>query len=516
MLQRLFTWLYGRLGAFYPPAFLVFELQSAWLVLVGTIGLFALYYDASASEFLTLLAIGAGLSAATMAVALLRTLRNMGPLRAWINGARDPAQTAEAWQIAANMPLVRIRRDLWLPIFCVALPGSVAGVVILGLHPLAFAPLFAGSLVALGYSGILHYLYLEAGLRPVLVDISRELPPLLQVGRGAIPLRYKLLAALPMINVITGLTAAVLSANGDGGADFGIEVLLATGVAFAISLELSVMLTKSLMRPIEDLGKGMVAVREGRYDHAVPVTTADELGELSAAFNQMVAGLAERERLREAFGTYLDREVAEFILSDGFSPEGFEVDVSILFCDVRDFTRFAAEADAQEVVSSLNSLFEAIVPVIARNGGHVDKFVGDGLLAVFGAPENFPDHADRAVLCAVEMAEVVNHGDSGLLPIGIGVNSGPVVAGSIGGGGRLNYSVIGDPVNVASRVESVTRESGDDVLFTKATRDLLSHTIEVTPRGEHEIRGRDERVELFAATVVTREHRVTEVPGGLL
>jgi adenylate cyclase len=173
--------------------------------------------------------------------------------------------------------------------------------------------------------------------------------------------------------------------------------------------------------------------------------------------------------------------VAEFILSDGFSPEGFEVDVSILFCDVRDFTRFAAEADPQEVVSRLNAQFETVVPVIARHGGHVDKFVGDGLLAVFGAPESYPDHADRGVRCAVEMAEVVNHGDSRLLPIGVGVNSGRVVAGSIGGGGRLNYSVIGDAVNVASRVESVTRESGDDVLLTSTTRELLSHTIRGLP-----------------------------------
>jgi adenylate cyclase len=208
--------------------------------------------------------------------------------------------------------------------------------------------------------------------------------------------------------------------------------------------------------------------------------------------------------------------VAEFILSDGFSPEGFEVDVSILFCDVRDFTRFAAEADAQEVVSRLIARFETVVPVIARHGGHVDKFVGDGLLAVFGAPESYPDHADRAVRCAVEMAEVVNHGDSGLLPIGLGVNSGRVVAGSIGGGGRLNCSVIGDAVNVASRVESVTRESGDDVLFTSTTRELLSRTIEVSPRGSYELRGREEPVELFAPSVETRGRRVTEVPGGLL
>jgi adenylate cyclase len=251
-------------------------------------------------------------------------------------------------------------------------------------------------------------------------------------------------------------------------------------------------------------------VREGRYDVSVPVTTADELGDLSAAFNQMAKGLAEREKIREAFGTYLDREVAEYILSEGFSPEGVELDVSLLFCDVRDFTRFAAEAEAPEVVGRLNELFETIVPIVARHGGHVDKFVGDGLLAVFGAPEPYPDHADRAVRAAVEMAQVVNLGDSHPLRIGIGVNSGPVVAGSIGGAGRLNFSVIGDAVNVAARVEAATRELDEDVLFTAETRDRLSGTVEVRPRGSHLLKGRGDPVALFAPVVETRAHAVAE------
>ena len=111
----------------------------------------------------------------------------------------------------------------------------------------------------------------------------------------------------------------------------------------------------------------------------VPLTTGDELGELAASFNEMVEGLAERERLREVFGTYLDKEIAEYILSEGFAEEGEEVEVSVLVCDVRDFTSFAARASAKEVVSRLNELFEVIVPIVGRHGGHVDKFLGDGL-----------------------------------------------------------------------------------------------------------------------------------------
>ena len=172
---------------------------------------------------------------------------------------------------------------------------------------------------------------------------------------------------------------------------------------------------------------------------------------------------------------------------------------------MRDFTGFAADAEPQEVVAWLNQLFEAVVPIVARHGGHIDKFVGDGLLAVFGAPEPHRDHADRALRAAVEMAQTANHGDSDLLRIGVGVNSGPVVAGSIGGAGRLNFSVIGDPVNVAARVEATTRDLGVDVLITEATRALLSEDVEVVSHGPHELRGKPEPVELFEPVVQTAE-----------
>ncbi|MEK6276526.1 MAG: adenylate/guanylate cyclase domain-containing protein [Actinomycetota bacterium] len=505
--QRVFTWFYRRLGRWYPAAFISFELQSSWLITLGTLGLFAFYYDAPKDDFLLMLAIALALTGATIAIALYRCIGYLKPVSAWIASDRqDPALATKAWGTAIGMPLELIRRDMKLPIFGVAVPGSLIAPFVLDLSPWAFFPILGGSLVSVGYSGILHYFAVEGGMRPIVVDINRVLPPRLSTGQKAIPLRFKLMAALPMINVITGLTAAALSeGSGGGGAALGIDVLIATAVALAISLELSVLLARSILRPINDLGHGIDAVRRGDFDHAAPVTTADELGELSAAFNQMVAGLAERERIREAFGTYLDKEVAEYILSEQFAPEGFEVEVSLLFCDVRDFTGFASDADAKEVVAALNRLFETVVPVIGRHGGHVDKFVGDGLLAVFGAPEPFRDHADRAVGAGVEIVQCVNHGEGELLEVGVGINSGPVVAGSIGGGGRLNFSVIGDAVNVAARVESATRQLDEEVLITVTTRDELSETIEVKPCGPQLLRGKEEPVELFAPVVQTVE-----------
>jgi class 3 adenylate cyclase len=144
-----------------------------------------------------------------------------------------------------------------------------------------------------------------------------------------------------------------------------------------------------------------------------------------------------------------------------------------MFLDVRGFTTLSESAEAHEVVGHLNRLYDVVVPVILRHGGHANKFIGDGLLAVFGAPERHADHADRAVAAALEIARAVNDGAAGSLRVGLGVNSGTVVVGTIGGGGRLDFTVIGDTVNTAARVESATRQTGDDVLITGETRNRL-------------------------------------------
>jgi adenylate cyclase len=501
------TWLYRRLGSRYPAAFLTFELGTApFIITAVTLGLLSFYYDATTGEFLTVLWIAEAVCALAVGVVLARSYPRLRPITRWIAGERDSDPTARAWSTAVGLPLDLIKRDLPIPVLLTVTPGCVAAVVFLDLRWYDFFPIFVGSLAALGYSLILHYLAVEGGMRPVLVDINRAVSPRLTARVSALPLRVRLMAALPLINIITGLVVAALTSGGQGDQGLGFDVLIAVGVATTISLELTVLLSKSILRPIADLQRATDAVREGKYDQAVPVTTGDELGELAASFNQMVDGLRERERIREAFGTYLDKEVAEYILSEGFDERGVELEVSILFCDVKDFTRFAAGAEATEVVRCLNELFELVVPIVAEHGGHVDKFVGDGLLAVFGAPEPFEDHADRAVRAAIEMARKANHParEQGLR-IGVGVNTGRVVAGSIGGAGRLNFSVIGDPVNVAARVEAETRETGDEVLITPETKRRLHEDFELEPRGARELKGIEEPVELYAAVIGERE-----------
>src|SRR5207244_12027585 len=152
-----------------------------------------------------------------------------------------------------------------------------------------------------------------------------------------------------------------------------------------------------------------------------------------------------------ACGAFVAPALTERVLAEGTDLRGEEIDVSILFVDVRGFTTFAERAAAHEVVATLNDLYEAVVPVIRRHGGHANKFIGDGLLAVFGAPERHADHALRAVAAAREIAQLVPRGRGGDLEVGVGVNSGRVVVGTIGGGGRRAFTVIGDRVNTVAR-----------------------------------------------------------------
>ena len=155
--------------------------------------------------------------------------------------------------------------------------------------------------------------------------------------------------------------------------------------------------------------------------------------------------------------------------------------MSIMFVDVRGFTSFAERSDATEVVAALNALFEVMVPIVAEHGGHVDKFLGDGLLAVFGAPEGYRRPRRPRGRRGARARRGRSTGPGPSCAIGVGINTGPVVAGSIGGAGRLNFSVIGDAVNLAARVEAATRDTGDDLLITRATRDAL------TPPGRRDV-----------------------------
>jgi class 3 adenylate cyclase len=270
---------------------------------------------------------------------------------------------------------------------------------------------------------------------------------------------------------VTGVTVSGLSTQERASlSDLGLDVVVALIVAFTISFEITVLITKSIIGPVRELLASTERVKGGDLSARVPVVSGDEIGGLARSFNEMMTGLEEREALREAFGSYVDPDVADRVLAEGQTLEGEDVELTVMFVDMCNFTAFAERASARETVALLNELFGLVVPILARHGGHANKFIGDGVMAVFGAPNRLPDHARRAVDAAREIADAVDEHFGERLRIGIGINSGPASVGSVGGGGRLEFSVIGDTVNVAARVEQLTRETGDTVLLTEATR----------------------------------------------
>jgi class 3 adenylate cyclase len=483
---------------------LALQYQFAHLVAAGGVGLLRLYQDMSTWQFVRILLVSEALVLLDNTFSLRATFCLIRPADPWLRGHRTPDTAIDAWRALAGLPLdfLRALRFAWIGVSI--LPITIYMYYELGTPGAAtFFILIAGTAVVLMYGVFLRFFMTELILQPVIADIADELPDGAELGKRTVPLKWRLLAALPAINIITGVTVAGLSGRGHSSLeDLGVNVLVAIGVAFTISFELSVLLSRSILQPLFQLRRGTERVAAGDLSVRVPVTGTDEAGLLAGSFNQMMQGLQERERLHEAFGAFVDPQVADRVLTEGTMLEGEEVEVTIMFLDIRSFTAFAERSSAAEVVTRLNEFFELVVPVISRRGGHANKFIGDGLLGVFGAPDRLGDHADRAVNAALEVATLVREAYGDELRIGIGVNSGPVVAGTVGGGGHVEFTVIGDAVNTAARVEEVTRQTGDDILITEATRCLLEGcTVECEERAMAELKGKSERVRLWAPII---------------
>jgi class 3 adenylate cyclase len=502
--------LYRRLGPRYFLVYLAIEGVSAFLIALGTTGLLTLYEPIAVSDFLVILGATELASATLFAWGLRRTLPYARPMLDWVKGRRgDPVA---AWRSAVALPQEFVARTDKEAVVFLAVPIAIFATALLELPAYSAVIIFAGAVVAIAYAALLHFFASEQFLRPVVREIAAELPAEFSLGREGIPLRWKLLGALPLINVITGVVVSGLSTDGGSSLnDLGVDVLVALLVAFTISFELTLLVTRSVLAPVRDLLDATKRVKQGDLSARVPVTSGDELGSLTASFNEMMTGVSEREALYKAFGSYVAPEVAKRVVKEGALLEGEEVEVTILFVDIRGFTAFAERSSARESVAFLNRFFDLVVPILAKHGGYANKFIGDAVLGVFGVPDIVPDHADRALRAACEIADAVEETYGSEFRIGIGVNSGPVLAGTVGGGGRLDFTVIGDPVNVTARVQEISKSSGDVVLLTEATRCLLTDEgVELEPRGAIPLRGKSEPVPIHV--LVRPGERVSPEP----
>lgn len=468
------------------------------VVAIGGIALLTLYQPMDAQQFWVIVAVSCTVIVFNNIVDFSVVHRLLKPADPWLRGDRSEDAAVAAWEALATLPVDLGRSPRTALMLGSVVPITAFITVYLGLNWYAWPVLLAGGGVVLMYGAFLRFYGIEIVLRPLLEELSDELPQAPAMSVRSIPLRWRLFISVPAMNVITAVIVSGIASDGPARlSDLGVGVLAAVGVTLTVSLELTILLSRSILDPIERLRDATDRVTSGELDVRVPVVSGDEAGELTASFNQMVEGLSQRENLRDAFGTFVDPDLVDKV-AEGEDLGAEDTEVSVLFLDIRDFTAFASRSTAREVVDYLNDFYGLVVPILTRHGGHVDKFVGDGLLGVFGAPEHVPDHADRAVAAAVEIAARVKERYGERLRIGVGVNSGPVVAGTVGGGGRLEFTVIGDPVNTAARVEETTRHTGDDVLVTEATVARLHEPWPMQARGSVRLRGKPVDIRLFA------------------
>ncbi len=421
--------------------------------------------------------------------------RGMRPLRQWL--LEERTATLEETQIVLQAPLrlFALQLGLWL------IAAVVFG-VINATYDSLLAVRVATIVVLTGLvTASCAYLLTELLLRPAAARALADGAP----GRLAVPgvatralLAWAFGTGLPVLGVV-GVGVLALTGDHNGTPhQLGVSMVVLGGTGIVVGFLAVGIAARATADPVDSVRRALAEVQRGNFDLRVPVYDGTQIGQLQLGFNEMVSGLAERERIRQAFGTYVDPDVAERVLEEGTSLEGEEVEVTVMFVDVRDFTGFAERTDAPDVVAALNHLFEQIVPVVHEHDGWVDKFVGDGLLAVFGAPRRQSDHADQALSAALEIERAVRSSESEL-DVGIGVNSGTVVAGNVGGAGRLEFSVIGDAVNIAARVEAATRDTDDAILLTEDTRRLLKEAeVELTERTGIELKGKSEPVKVYA------------------
>lgn len=380
--------------------------------------------------------------------------RSAAPLRSWLTSDRPADAVDRAIVMREPLRQTRVNAAMW----------GAAAVLFGGLN-VYYDPRTAIditiTIVLGGFATCgIAYLLCERTLRPVVTRAmsgALEPPPVLLGVAPRLLLGWALGSGIPLIGILLGVTAATGAHPPLGRpaitflAVVGLVVgLLAIGAAAG-----------AVSDPVRSVATALRQVGEGQLDVTVPVYDASEVGRLQSGFNAMVQGLRERDQLRDLFGRQVGDDVARLAFEHGVELGGEVREVAVLFVDVVGSTGLALAGDPPEVVRRLNAFFSVVVQVVTAHGGWVNKFEGDATLCVFGAPMELPDAPDRALAAARELAQR-------LVPLpleaAIGVAAGPVVAGHVGAESRFEYTVIGDPVNVAARLTELAKTFAGRVL----------------------------------------------------
>jgi adenylate cyclase len=282
--------------------------------------------------------------------------------------------------------------------------------------------------------------------------------------------------------------------------------LSALSLGFGLSILGAFFLSSRVSEPLKVLGRTVNQISKGNLDARVQLGNKDEFGALGTAINTMAAGLKEREMVKSAFARYVSRQVMDNIISSGAMPQvtGHRKKVTVLFCDILGFSTISETMSPEGVVDMLNEYFEIMVDIVFRHQGMLDKFMGDGLMVLFGAPQEDPYQEEHALKAAVEMQQELRrlrerHEAEGRVgfSIRIGINSGPAVVGNVGSSQRMEYTAIGDTVNLASRLESATRDLGAEILISEYTYNAVRGAFKTRSVGSVRVKGRAEPVQAY-------------------
>jgi len=268
---------------------------------------------------------------------------------------------------------------------------------------------------------------------------------------------------------------------------FGIVIAIYLGVRFS--------------QPISDLVLATQEIGSGNYKHKIVLARNDELGNLATAFNRMGEELWKNSLMQKSFGKYVGSEVLEMIMADPESAwlKGHRNEATVVFVDIRGFTAYSEVKEPEQIVDVLNEYFEVATQAIRDHGGYVDKFIGDAVLGVFGVPVFHENHTERAVRAAIKMLQLFQKerpGKSDLFKaVGIGINTGVVVSGNIGSQDKMEYTVIGDTVNVASRLNGLAGPG--EIIISKSVWRNVEKLFRVEALPPRSIKGRAEPIEIY-------------------
>lgn len=305
--------------------------------------------------------------------------------------------------------------------------------------------------------------------------------------------------------VVAGLSTQPLDAKI---ASITFQGILLGVITLSLGSALTVFFARQITNPLSELADAAEKMADGNLSMRVAKTSEDEIGQLAGAFNEMATGLQEREWLKDLFGRFVSREVAEAIRNGQVVLEGENRLVSVLFCDIREFTDFSERHSPQEVVKLLNEFLPLVVQAAQKHDGMVNKFGGDSTLIIYGAPYEVQDNAYKALLTALEIRMAVRKLNVNLAEkgenfrVGVGINTGMALAGAVGSMERQEYTVVGNTVNLAARIDGLNRQFPEhDILISPWTYDALGEHREkfkLVSLGSVDIRGRDEPIEIWA------------------